>query len=130
MVDSAAACVRGRGRPRWARTQGEFMLVAWTHPRTPATEGLMRHRACAVVGSAIPSDFRYTRAMSGQRVLFIGDIVGEPGRAAVTATLPGLIEQHAPDFVIANGENVAGGLGITPRTAEKLFAAGIDVLTT
>src|SRR3954452_1799954 len=68
--------------------------------------------------------------MSGQRVLFLGDIVGEPGRAAVTGTLPKLIERHAPDFVIANGENVAGGLGITPRTAEKLFGAGIDVLTT
>ena len=68
--------------------------------------------------------------MSGERVLFLGDIVGEPGRAAVTATLPSLIERHEPDFVIANGENVAGGLGITPRTADKLFAAGIDVLTT
>src|SRR3954451_24004672 len=68
--------------------------------------------------------------MSGQRVLFLGDIVGEPGRAAVTGTLPKLIERHAPDFVIANGENVAGGLGITPRTADKLFEAGIDVLTT
>jgi metallophosphoesterase (TIGR00282 family) len=68
--------------------------------------------------------------MSGQLVMFLGDVVGEPGRAAVTATLPRLIEQHAPDFVIANGENVAGGLGITPRTADKLFAAGIDVLTT
>ena len=68
--------------------------------------------------------------MSGKRVLFLGDIVGEPGRRAVTNTLPSLIEQHKPDLVIANGENVAGGLGITPRTADKLFEAGIDVLTT
>jgi 2',3'-cyclic-nucleotide 2'-phosphodiesterase len=68
--------------------------------------------------------------MSGQRVLFLGDIVGEPGRSAVTTTLPSLMERHKPDLVIANGENVAGGLGITPRTADKLFAAGIDVLTT
>jgi 2',3'-cyclic-nucleotide 2'-phosphodiesterase len=68
--------------------------------------------------------------MSGKRVLFLGDIVGEPGRSAVTNTLPSLIERHEPDLVIANGENVAGGLGITPRTADKLFAAGIDVLTT
>src|SRR5215212_5364243 len=68
--------------------------------------------------------------MSGLRVLFLGDIVGEPGRAAVTTTLPKLIEQHGPDLVIANGENVAGGHGITPRTAEQLFDAGIDVLTT
>ena len=68
--------------------------------------------------------------MSGKRVLFLGDIVGEPGRSAVTNTLPSLVERHQPDLVIANGENVAGGLGITPRTADKLFAAGIDVLTT
>ncbi len=68
--------------------------------------------------------------MSGQRVLFLGDIVGEPGRAAVSTTLPSLIERHRPDLVIANGENVAGGLGITPRTADKLLDAGIDVLTT
>ena len=68
--------------------------------------------------------------MSGQRLLFLGDIVGEPGRAAVAATLPKLIDRYSPDIVVANGENVAGGLGITPRTAEKLFAAGVDVLTT
>ena len=68
--------------------------------------------------------------MSGRRVLFLGDIVGEPGRAAVSTTLPSLIERHAPDLVIANGENVAGGLGITPRTADKLLGRGIDVLTT
>ncbi|HZO58979.1 MAG TPA: TIGR00282 family metallophosphoesterase [Solirubrobacterales bacterium] len=68
--------------------------------------------------------------MSGKRVLFLGDIVGEPGRMAVTTTLPALVERHAPDLVVANGENVAGGLGITPRTADKLLEAGIDVLTT
>jgi metallophosphoesterase (TIGR00282 family) len=68
--------------------------------------------------------------MSGKRVLFLGDIVGEPGRNAVSTMLPSLVERHAPDLVLANGENVAGGLGITPRTADKLFEAGIDVLTT
>jgi metallophosphoesterase (TIGR00282 family) len=68
--------------------------------------------------------------MPPRRVLFIGDIVGEPGRTALTATLPALIERYEPSFVIANGENVAGGLGITKRTAQKLFDAGIDVLTT
>jgi metallophosphoesterase (TIGR00282 family) len=68
--------------------------------------------------------------MSGQRVLFLGDIVGEPGRAAVSSTLPSLVERYSPDLVVANGENVAGGLGITPRTADKLLEAGIDVLTT
>ena len=68
--------------------------------------------------------------MSGERVLFLGDIVGEPGRAAVASTLPALIERYSPDLVLANGENVAGGLGITPRTADKLLESGIDVLTT
>jgi metallophosphoesterase (TIGR00282 family) len=68
--------------------------------------------------------------MPPRRVLFIGDIVGEPGRAALATTLPTLIERYEPTLVIANGENVAGGLGITKRTALKLYEAGIDVLTT
>jgi metallophosphoesterase (TIGR00282 family) len=68
--------------------------------------------------------------MSERRVLFIGDVVGEPGRKAVERMLPKLIERHAPDFVVTNGENVAGGLGITERTAKKLFEAGTDVITT
>ena len=64
------------------------------------------------------------------KLLFIGDIVGQPGRRAVKELLPKLREQHALDFVIANGENSAGGSGITPRIAEEIFAAGVDVITT
>ena len=63
------------------------------------------------------------------KLLFIGDIVGQPGRNAVKTLLPKLREQHALDFVIANGENSAGGSGITPRTAEEIFSAGVDVIT-
>ena len=63
------------------------------------------------------------------RILFIGDVVGEPGRKAVKALLPKLREHHALDFVIANGENSAGGSGITPKTAEEIFSAGVDVIT-
>ncbi len=63
------------------------------------------------------------------KLLFIGDIVGQPGRNAVKELLPGLRAQHAPDFVIANGENSAGGSGITPRTAAEIFSAGVDVIT-
>ena len=63
------------------------------------------------------------------KILFIGDIVGEPGRRAVKLLLPGLRRQHAVDFVIANGENAAGGSGITPRIAEEMFAAGVEVIT-
>lgn len=63
------------------------------------------------------------------KLLFIGDIVGQPGRNAVKTLLPNLREQHALDFVIANGENSAGGSGITPKTAGEIFAAGVDVIT-
>jgi len=63
------------------------------------------------------------------KFLFIGDIVGEPGRRAVKTLLPKLREQHGLDFVIANGENSAGGSGITPRMADEIFSAGVDVIT-
>jgi len=64
------------------------------------------------------------------KVLFLGDIVGQPGRDAVLRRLPGLIEEHALDFVIANGENAANGIGITSKIAQRLLAGGVDVLTT
>jgi hypothetical protein len=64
------------------------------------------------------------------RVLHIGDVVGSPGRRAVRETMPALRERHAPDLVVINGENSAGGMGITERTANDLFAAGADVITT
>ena len=63
------------------------------------------------------------------KVLFIGDVVGKPGRAALERAMPGLRERHSPELVIVNGENSAGGLGITPKTAEELFAMGVDVIT-
>lgn len=62
-------------------------------------------------------------------ILFIGDVVAEPGRRALAGLLPRLREQHGPDFVVANGENVAGGMGITPKTADELFELGVDVIT-
>ena len=63
------------------------------------------------------------------RVLFIGDVVGKPGRAGLARALPGLRDRHGPDVVIVNGENSAGGLGITRKTAEELLAIGADVIT-
>jgi 2',3'-cyclic-nucleotide 2'-phosphodiesterase len=63
------------------------------------------------------------------RVLFIGDIVGSPGRRIVEERLGDLVEQRHIDLVIANGENSASGFGITPRLAEELLKTGIDVLT-
>ena len=63
------------------------------------------------------------------RVLFIGDIVGKPGRQAVATLLPGLRKTYGPVLTIANAENAAGGFGITPSVAEELFRIGIDLLT-
>lgn len=63
------------------------------------------------------------------KLLFIADVVGQPGRRAVRELLPRLKEEHGIHVVIANGENSAGGSGITPRTAEELFSAGVDVIT-
>jgi len=62
-------------------------------------------------------------------VLAIGDIIGSPGRRAVKELLPGLRQQYGIDLIIANGENVAGGLGLTLATAEELFDVGVDVIT-
>jgi metallophosphoesterase (TIGR00282 family) len=64
------------------------------------------------------------------RVLFIGDVVGSPGRRGLERTMPALRDRYSPDLVIVNGENSAGGIGITEGTAEELFAAGADVITT
>ncbi|HET7454841.1 MAG TPA: TIGR00282 family metallophosphoesterase [Solirubrobacterales bacterium] len=64
------------------------------------------------------------------RVLHIGDVVGSPGRQGLRETMPQLRERCAPDLVIVNGENSAGGMGITERTANDLFGAGADVITT
>ncbi|HEX5374918.1 MAG TPA: TIGR00282 family metallophosphoesterase [Solirubrobacterales bacterium] len=64
------------------------------------------------------------------RVLFIGDVVGGPGRRGLHAAMPGLRERYAPDMTIVNGENSAGGMGITEKTAKALFDAGADAITT
>jgi len=68
--------------------------------------------------------------MSTIRILFLGDIVGEPGRKAVIAQIPVLKQEEALDFIIVNGENAAGGKGITPRIAIDLLRAGAAVITT
>jgi metallophosphoesterase (TIGR00282 family) len=62
-------------------------------------------------------------------ILFVGDVVGSLGRHTLLDLLPSLRERHAPTFVVVNGENAAGGLGITPKIADELFAAGVDVIT-
>jgi metallophosphoesterase (TIGR00282 family) len=64
------------------------------------------------------------------RILFLGDVMGEPGRKAVAALLPSMREELSADFVIINGENIAGGRGITPKLAIGLMRAGAAVVTT
>jgi 2',3'-cyclic-nucleotide 2'-phosphodiesterase len=65
----------------------------------------------------------------GARILFVGDLVGSVGRRTLLECLPILRERYDPTFVIVNGENVAGGLGITPKAARTLFAGGVDAIT-
>src|SRR6184192_1898301 len=63
-------------------------------------------------------------------ILFLGDVVGEPGRSAVIARLAELKEKYAADFVVVNGENAAGGRGITGKITIDLLRAGVSVVTT
>jgi metallophosphoesterase (TIGR00282 family) len=63
------------------------------------------------------------------RLLLIGDVIGKPGRVAVEALLAPLREERHIDLVVANGENLAGGMGLTVSTAGAMFAAGVDVIT-
>jgi metallophosphoesterase (TIGR00282 family) len=63
------------------------------------------------------------------KLLFVGDVVGGIGRRTLAALLPGLVDSHRPDFVVANGENAAGGVGITEKTARDLFELGVDAIT-
>jgi 2',3'-cyclic-nucleotide 2'-phosphodiesterase len=63
------------------------------------------------------------------RILSIGDVIGKPGRIALEKHLPLLREEYRIDLVIANAENIAGGIGVTPATAEELMDTGVDVMT-
>ncbi|MCD4669495.1 MAG: YmdB family metallophosphoesterase, partial [Actinomycetia bacterium] len=64
------------------------------------------------------------------KVLFLGDVIGKPGRIALRKKLDQLIRQNEADMVIANGENSAGGIGISIKTCKNLFETGVDVVTT
>jgi metallophosphoesterase (TIGR00282 family) len=62
-------------------------------------------------------------------ILFVGDVVGSAGRRVVRSMLPGLRSELGADFVVLNGENASGGIGITPKHADELFGAGADLIT-
>jgi metallophosphoesterase (TIGR00282 family) len=74
----------------------------------------------------VPSN---TPSKSAVRVLMIGDLIGKPGRVAAQQVIPQLRDELDLHFVVANGENVAGGMGLTASTASALFDAGVDVIT-
>jgi 2',3'-cyclic-nucleotide 2'-phosphodiesterase len=63
------------------------------------------------------------------KLLFVGDVVGGIGRRTLAAVLPGIRDSHQPDFVVVNGENAAGGVGITQKTARELLETGADAIT-
>ena len=63
------------------------------------------------------------------KLLFVGDVVAGIGRRTLATVLPALREEHRPDFVVVNGENVAGGVGITGKTAQELLDLGVDAIT-
>ncbi len=67
--------------------------------------------------------------MSTLKVLAVGDVVGDPGRIAVKEIVPSIVREESIDFVIANGENIAGGSGITESTVRSLFSSGVHVMT-
>jgi len=68
-------------------------------------------------------------AVARTSILFVGDVVGGIGKRTLLECLVVLRERHAPTFVVVNGENAAGGLGITPKIADEMFAAGVDAIT-
>jgi 2',3'-cyclic-nucleotide 2'-phosphodiesterase len=76
-----------------------------------------------------PANGNALRPPGACRILMIGDLIGKPGRVAVEQILPGLRDERGIDFVTANGENVAGGMGLTPSTADAMYASGVDVIT-
>ncbi len=72
---------------------------------------------------------QYAGVRDGVRILFVGDVVGSAGRRTLLTVLPRLRERQALDFVVVNGENAAGGHGITSKIAREIFGAGVDVIT-
>ncbi len=80
-------------------------------------------------GLGNPPNGNAPRPPGSCRVLLIGDVIGKPGRVALEQVLHELRDERSVDFVTANGENLAGGMGLTVSTAEALFTAGVDVVT-
>ncbi len=93
------------------------------------TPGSKPDRSAGRVRLGNPANGAAPRPGGALRVVMIGDVIGKPGRLAVEAILPALRRERGVDFVTANGENLAGGMGLTASTAEALLASGVDVIT-
>lgn len=87
-------------------------------------------RSATIASERIRSGNLATVALLDVKIAFVGDIVGEPGRRAVQHLVPRLRKERGVNCVIANGENSAGGAGITQETAAEIFSSGVDVITT
>jgi 2',3'-cyclic-nucleotide 2'-phosphodiesterase len=83
----------------------------------------------AQAGAAAVAGTTSKAGSADARILFVGDVVGGLGKQTLFDCLPILRERHKPTFVVVNGENAAGGLGITPKIADQMFAAGVDAIT-
>src|SRR3954465_7480958 len=90
-------------------------------------ERLTRSRAASVV-VRVSTGGRLAESLS-VKLLFVGDVVAGIGRRALATVLPRLRDEHQPDFVVVNGENAAGGVGITPKTAQEILDLGVDAIT-
>jgi metallophosphoesterase (TIGR00282 family) len=88
---------------------------------------LTRSRAASVTVAV--STARRLAESPAVKLLFVGDVVGGLGRRTLASLLPGIRDAHQPDFLIVNGENSAGGVGITQKTARELFELGADAIT-
>src|SRR5439155_2257540 len=118
------------------RTSSE---TSWSAVRSPndlerpptSSTGAARRRGARAGFSAIARKLAAPARLRSRavRLLFIGDVVGKPGREGLAAIMPSLRAEHLPDLIVANGENAAGGVGITEDTAREIFEAGVDVIT-
>jgi 2',3'-cyclic-nucleotide 2'-phosphodiesterase len=91
---------------------------------------MAERKAVEEVPEQAPAGEQDAQAGSGSaNILFVGDVVGGIGRRTLLDSLPVLRERYAPTFVVVNAENSAGGLGITPKIADELFASGVDAIT-
>src|ERR687891_275535 len=117
---------------RWmpARIESSVVLPAPFGPitATSSPNRLTRPRAAIVVAVAVSTGRRLAESPT-VKLLFVGDVVGGIGRRTLAALLPGVRERYQPDFVVVNGENAAGGVGITRKTARELLELGVDAIT-